>query len=560
MFLHRGRKQRTESYQIICNMKEGADMKKALNGYQFKIVFVILLLLQVFYMVYWGNVKSGFYVDEFFTYDNAHYMSASTPKRVKMYDADYMEYDKWFDLSELKATLTVDKSNSLFNDGLVYNVKALMKKPYMTLLNYVEAAFFEGELDKWSGISMNIVFFAIGQLFLYRLAKKLTNNEAASCIAMSMFGFSGIAVSMVAFVRFYMLVNMWMIIFLYLHALMWTEESFKKNILYEILAMVVLYPAFKNSPLAMIEGASVIALFSVALLVRKRKKQFLFYALPIFAGGFLYIVLFTGYMQIIFHLKDVASGTTGVGVAAVSLVKNLVNLTPENFVSRSVRLINFINDYLFAHVFVFAICAISVLFAIIRKRIYRERLDEGRSFAYCILVGTIVLYFIASVCLGLPEIRYNSFLYPIISIAVVAIATDAASHKRSGRLITIILAIAVCAEIYFTVTIPRVQNSYPEDRAAVESIQQHKGIDHLVVDYKADDRVLYECVAYGDDTTKIMFTRFENCSLESAPDTMLVWQSVNWSAQIVDQLKEAGYTTIEQIAQTHESMVFLCQK
>lgn len=228
--------------------------------------------------------------------------------------------------------------------------------------------------------------------------------------------------------------------------------------------------------------------------------------------------------------------------------------------SRSVRLINFINDYLFAHVFVFAICAISVLFAIIRKRIDRERLDEGRSFAYCILVGTIALYFIASVCLGLPEIRYNSFLYPIISVAVVAIATDAASHKRSGRLITIILAIAVCAEIYFTVTIPRVQNSYPEDRAAVESIQQHKGIDHLVVDYKADDRVLYECVAYGDDTTKIMFTRFENCSLESAPDTMLVWQSVNWSAQIVDQLKEAGYTTIEQIAQTHESMVFLCQK
>lgn len=535
-------------------------MRKSLGRNQYKVIFIILLLLQIFYMIYWGYVKGGFYVDEFFTFDNAHYLSASTPKRVKMYDADYMEYDKWFDLSELKATLTVDQSNSLFNDGVVHNVKAFMKKPYMALLNYVEATFFEGELDKWSGISMNIVFYVIGQIFLFLLTKKITNNEAASFVAMSMYGFSGIAVSMVAFVRFYLLVNMWMIIFLYLHALMWTEENLRKNIVYEILAMAGLYLAFKNSPLAMIEGAGVIALFSVALLVKKRKKQFLFYALPIFIGGFLYITLFTGYMQMLLHLNDVASGNTNVGVAAVSLIRNLVHLTPANFVSRSVRLANFINDYLFGHVFVLAICVMTVLFSIVRKLFYRERLDEGRSFVYCILAGTIVLFSIASVCLGLPEIRYNSFLYPMISVAVAAIATDVAIAKRSGMLITIILVIAVCGEIYFTVTIPRVQNSYPEDRAAVESIQQHKGINHLVVDYKADDRVMYECVAYGDDTTKIMFTRFESCSFEDTPDTMLVWQSVNWSAEVVDELVKAGYTTVEQIAQTHESMVFLCQR
>lgn len=256
-------------------------LKKLLGRNQYKIAFVIILVLQVLYTIYWGHVKSGFYVDEFFTYDNAHYISASTPKRVKLYDADYMEYNKWFELSELKSTLTVDKSNSLFNDGLVYNIKAFMKKPYMALLNYVETIFFAGKLSKWSGISLNIVFFAIGQLFLYMLAQKVTNNDVSSLLVVSMFGFSGIAISMVAFVRFYMLVNMWMIIFLYLHSLMWTENNFKKNIVYEILSMFVLYLAFKNSPLAMIEGAAVIAIFSVALLVRRRKKQFLFYSLPI---------------------------------------------------------------------------------------------------------------------------------------------------------------------------------------------------------------------------------------------------------------------------------------
>lgn len=527
---------------------------------KYKVVFTVLLVLQVFYMIYWGHVKSGFYVDEFFTYDNAHYMSESTPKRVKMYDADDMEYDKWFELSEWKSRLTVDKNNSLLNDSLRHNLKCFMKKPYMTLLNYVETVFFAGELDKWSGISMNILFFAIGQIFLYLLAKKITNHEGASLLAMALFGFSGIAISMVAFVRFYMLVNMWMIIFLYLHILMWTEDNIRKNIVFEILAMAVLYPAFKNSPLAMIEGAAVIVLFSAALIFKKRKRQFLFYALPIFAGGILYVVFFTGYMQILLHINDVADGKTGVGVAAVSLVKNLVNLTPPNFMSRSIRLVNFINDYLFAHVFVLVVFAVGITAVFVRKLYYRERPHENRGFAYFILIGTIVIYFMASVCLGLPEIRYNSFLYPIISVVAAAIITDHTFVGKKEALYMVIFGLAVCMEIYFTASIPRVQNSYPEDKAAIESIRENKGIDNLVVDYKADDRVMYECLAYGDDTTKVMFTRFENSSFEDTPASMLVWQSINWSAEIVDKLEEAGYDTVEQIAQTHESIVFLCRR
>lgn len=535
-------------------------MRKFFDKNKFQAIFAILLFVQVLYMIYWGNVKSGFYVDEFFTFDNAHYMSASTPQRVKLYDADYMEYDKWFDLSELKATLTVEKSNSLFNDGLAYNIKAFMKKPYMALLNYVETVFFEGQLNKWSGISMNILFFAIGQIFLYLLAKKITGSETASLLTTAMFGFSGIAVSMVAFVRFYMLVNMWMIIFIYLHALMWTENNLRKNIVYEILAMAVLYLAFKNSPLAMIEGAAMIALFSIALFFRKRKRQFLFYALPILTGGILYVALCTEYMQILFHLNDVAAGGTGVGVAAVSLVKNLLSLTPGNFVERSVRLVNFINDYLFGHVFVMALFVLCALAAAAGKIFCRELPDESRSFAYIMVVPAIIIYFIASVCLGLGEIRYNSFLYPMISVAVIAIAADIGNTGRRKLTVTVILALTVCLEIYFTVSIPRVQNSYPEDKQGVESVRKNQGIDNIVVDYEADDRVMYECLAYGDDTTRVMFTRFETCDFSEAPDTALVWQSVNWSTDAVDKLKAAGYTVVEQIAQTHESLVFLCQR
>lgn len=531
-------------------------MRKIFKKNKFGAIFAILLLIQILYMIYWGNAKGGFYVDEFFTYDNAHYISASTPKRVKLYDAGYMEYGKWFDVQELKSTLTVDRNISLLNDGIAYNVKAFLKKPYMAVLNCVEAFFYPGELSKWSGISINILFFAIAQIFLYMLAKKITCSDISALLSVAMFGFSGLAISIIAYVRFYMLVNMWMIIFLYLHSLMWTENDLKKNIIYEVFAMAALYLAFRNSPLVVLEGAAVIFLFSISLPARKRKQQFLFYAVPIFAGGILYMALFTGYMQIAFNTGGVAEGS--MGVAAASLVRNLLNLTPANFADRSIVLLHLINDYLFAHAFVAAAVVVLILIAAARRLLKRELLDENRSFAYFMLFGTAVLFFIASVCLKLVEIRYNSFIYPVISVLAVAAATDMAGIKRKGQWVTFVMISAVCAQVYFTATIPRIQNSYPEDRQAVEAIKDNKGIDNLVIDYKADDRVMYECLAYGDDAAKVMFMRFEERDLKNLPDAMLVWQSVNWSAEIVDELKKAGYASVEQIAQTHESMVFLC--
>ncbi len=37
---------------------------------------IVVIAIQLIFMVYWGTQKSGYYVDEFFTYDNAHYLSA----------------------------------------------------------------------------------------------------------------------------------------------------------------------------------------------------------------------------------------------------------------------------------------------------------------------------------------------------------------------------------------------------------------------------------------------------------------------------------------------------
>ena len=524
---------------------------KTVNG---KAVFIALLLLQICYMLYWGNAKGGFYVDEFFSFDNAHYLSASTPKRIKLYDADFMEYGKWFQLSDLKETLAVTKEIALYQDSFGHNIKTLLKSAYNWMLNYVEALFFPGEVNKWSGISINIVLFALCQVFLYFLSSKVSGNSLAALIACAMYGFSGLVVSMVVYVRFYVLANLWMLIFLYLHVLMWEEKNIRKNILYEMIAVLMLFLGYRMSPLAVIMGIGEILCFSVALGIRKRWFQIGYYTVPILLGGTVYAALFTDYLKMFRNPSAAAQG--GYGAAKTSLLVSLVRLTPSSFVTRAVSLFEIINDYLFGHVYVLLLLVVLCIYSVIRE--FRKK--QKRPFVYVVVLGAAVFYFVASVCFHLGTIRYNSFLYPLIVIIISDMISDILDRERTGKVVTILLVIAFIGELYYTVSIPRIQNLYPEEKLQVEIIQKNCGIDNIVVDYQFDDRVMYECLAYGDTDTNVMFVHFDSIDFTDKSDTLLVWQSVNQADEILPYLEEAGYSYVEQIAVTHESKVFLCSK
>ncbi len=525
---------------------------KTING---RNLFITLLILQLLYMLYWGNAKGGFYVDEFFTFDNTHYISASTPKRIKLYDADFMEYNKWIDMEELKGTLTVSSENALYRDSFAYNVKIMVKSTYNWLLNYVEAVFFPGDVNKWSGISINVVLFILCQVFLYLISCKTSGSSRAALFACAMYGFSGLAVSMVVYVRFYMLANLWLLIFLYIHTRMWEEKDFRKNILYEIIAVFVLYLGYLRSPLMVIMGIGVILFFSVSLAVRKKWAQLAYYAVPIFAGGFIYAMLFTDYIKILMDPSAAVQGL-GIGVAKASLIKGVLSLTPSLFITRAVKLVEIINDYLFGHLYVFVLTAVLCIYGIIIG--YRQKLK--RAFIYIVVLGASVFYFIASACFNLGAIRYNSFLYPFIALLVADMISDAFDRGRAGMMVTALFVIVLLGELYYTASIPRIQNLYPEEKEQVENIKNNSGINNIVIDYHFDDRVMYECLAYGDADTKVMAMYFDEVDFTDKGNELLVWQTVNQSDEILPYLEHAGYSYVEQIAVTHESKVFLCKK
>lgn len=545
---------------------------KRINMKPEKFFFVVLLMIQCLYMVYWGNQKGGYYVDEFFSYDNAHYISASTPDRVKLYDADYMEYNQWFPVSELKSTLTVQREEALFHDSFSYNVNRLIKgdgHAYTSILNYVEAIFFDGELNWWSAISLNIIFFIGTQFFLYALVMRISRRRSTALLAMAMYGFCGMAVSMLVYVRFYMYATMLVTLFTYLHVRMWEDASHKKNILWEILSLPVLYLAFGLSPLCAGYGGALIFCFTVGLLICRRWLQAAYYAVPILGGGGLYAYFKTDYVDIFFNPQGTLESGK-LGAAASSLAENLATLNLYSVRGRIVDFSHIVCRFLFGHaviVVVFLVIFLAAVLLHIRERhksIQNREMPSEETGSYemkamaCILTGTVLIYAMISVALALTAIRYNSFIFPELAACSVLLVTMWGKERQSRWIITGILSVAIAGEVFFTCSIPRVENLYREDKPGVQAIREHLGIDSVVVDYKWDDKVMYECLAYTDENTQVMFVTDQNADYAGlGRDTILLWQTVNRGLDVMDDILESGYTGIEEIGRTHESVVYL---
>lgn len=522
------------------------------------LIFGILLIIQCAYMIFWGTQKSGYYVDEFFTYDKAHYISESTPNREKLYDAEFLEYEKWYDVPEIKNTLMVKREEALMQDSFLYNVYAFTQKwPYMALLNYVEAIFFEGKLSWWSAISLNIVLFALNQVVLFLLAKRVCKDQTMALLAGVMYGFCGMAASMVVYVRFYMYVTFLMTLFAYIHVLMWEGEKHWKNIILEIVSLPILYIAYRTSPLAGIYGIAIIGCFSLGLLLSRKWKQALYYILPIGVGGILYLALKTNYLEILMNPhKAIASDS--MNVATQSLINGLLTLNLNEIINRSNIFMQIVNRYLFGHVVIlilYIILFVGIVICLVKNKEKREY--KGSSFLG-ILFGSVLVYAIMSICFDLSTTRYNSFIFPAVALCCIGVI-NCLLDKNKNKVVLIITGLLI-GEVLFTVRVPRVENLYLDDREGVIAIQQHKGINSVVVDYHWDDDVMYECLAYTDEDKKVMFTAYGDTDYDKLGDTVLVWRSANKDERVIQDLLDAGYTYIDEIAQTHVSVVYLCKR
>ncbi len=174
----------------------------------FPWLMILLLILQLGTAAYFGAQKQGFHYDEYYSY-----YSSNVTYRLLPTDRE------WKDVDEIRSEFAV-LPGGRFQYGMVTLMQTFdVHPPVYYLLLHTVCSLFPGSFSKWTGIGLNLFFFALCYILLARLALCLTGGDRRlTFMACLLFGFNPGIISGVTFIRMYMLLTVFLLLLTYLHA------------------------------------------------------------------------------------------------------------------------------------------------------------------------------------------------------------------------------------------------------------------------------------------------------------------------------------------------------
>lgn len=387
----------------MTNMKERDILKK----WTYKKSLIVLLLIQLMFMVFWGNAKKGFFVDELWSYGlaNSYY-------HPHIFSDEALE-DKWVDEEYLSGYITVGEGERFCYDSVIYNMSNDAHPPVYFMVLHTVCSLFPGTFSKWYGIIPNMLYFLMAQLLLYRLSGKIFKNKWLALLPCAAWGFSSAAISFVLFIRMYMLSTMCGLLTLNLHLDLMEKSQEKRPVLMWFAVLAISFLGYMCHYFYFIFAFFLSAFYMLFLLVRKNWKKMAWYASAMGGSLLLTALVFPAAYVNLFGNQYTQNAASNVSVIdfLYKLYQYVKIVTKDLFINSSILLA----------VIILVVLAALVLF--IRKTMknkqYRERQSVNIWF-FWMCAGTVICYFVLSVKIA-PSYsnRYVSTLYPLIFLLLI---------------------------------------------------------------------------------------------------------------------------------------------
>ena len=242
----------------------------------FGVMVVILGILITSICIYAGNRSAGLEGDEVFSYISA--TSNGGFKKVCFLE-DQTLYEGQYFYNSLSAT-----EEERFNIPMVVKNQEMDTHPplFYILLNFV-CSFFPGVYSRWFGIGLNIILLFAVWVGLFLLLDLFLKNKYMALILSAIFCCSRLSVSMVLFIRMYVLLmacflfQSWYHLVLLKRSETQTDMFCAKNVWkqYLLLAFITLAGALTHYYF-LVYQLMISMLYIVVLLKKKEKKQIIY--------------------------------------------------------------------------------------------------------------------------------------------------------------------------------------------------------------------------------------------------------------------------------------------
>lgn len=420
---------------------------------EFLFLFAILLL-QIGLMIYFGFRKEGLFLDELWTFNlaNGYFFPMLSDA------SDY--YNQWLSGTFFHEALTVTKPFAF--DSVFYNQSADVHPPLYYMIIHFICSLTIGEYSKWHGIVPNIVFFALSQILLFVLTKKISNESRLAILVCLIYGFSLGAISTCLSIRMYMLLTFICLFVTYVHYnyLVLVEKSgnsFSKMEMKALMTISLTYMLGFLSHYYFVIYAFFFSLFFLLVLcVFFDRKRAFNYVISTFFGIFGAVAVFPACLN---HIL-------GSGYRGVEAFNNLQR------VSTGTRLQNFLYFLnvetgsvwiVFISLMVIVIYVLAVRIATNKQRIVFESITIGenitfkltveRMFLLILSLAVVMTFSLIAKVAAFEASRYIWNLYPITVLLMTLFSWSLFSFILNKSISTVIVGL-----IFIVIMVPNIRS------------------------------------------------------------------------------------------------------
>ncbi len=513
--------------------------------------YIIIILLQILVIVYWANIKTNYHVDELYSMGYASNFTGVGDKAQYITTSPEFSFNKWTDNSEFKKYLIVSEEEGVFGTTLTEFIsRAITGRNYMALLNIAHSIAGYQQVSAVPGLVLNIIFYIITEIALISLMRKLKMDEYVILLAGSMFGFSGYMIGMAEYIRFYMLVIMFMLLMLNCFFKLWNADSWDRIIGYEIIIMLLEYLSFKDSEFAIPFFGAFMLCFMLALIATKKWKQTVSFGV-ICLCGILYVFVTQDLIQTLIdpvgnisehgvyadasmNIRNVSITTlrgyftwlndlletqyvsshllTYLLIAAITMLLIIsVRKEADNLLNKRTKGIRSITVIMFV-----IWCAIFAASAILKQGSFisiivltvialvgvgealglelpkRKLIISSETVFICVLVGETIIFTLFDALCRYEIWRY--YCYGFVSISIIAWyfvdrALKVKELQSVKRKLAVILTVFVVINALLPFDTRKIENMYEDEKAFVESVRENQNLDVVLISEVEDGTV-----------------------------------------------------------------------
>lgn len=522
------------------------------------LILAVIVALQCGAMFYWASRKSGFFIDEYYTFEYVQNINDHKDHIEYLINSPMWKVEEWLPVEELKTRYTIEEGESVLDLPLFKSVKKFFfDRNYMWIINVLETCFGNGNPPKWICISFNVVVWILFQFLLfYFMSGSLGLDRRTSLLAVTMWGFSPVVMGFAVFCRFYSWTFLLFLSVLVLHKIMWDSTSHKKNLLIEALAFLLLYLAFKNSELFFVLGGALVFFFTIGLIARKRYVQSLYYFVPVTVVGLYYVWKETPLFKMLFNLSLYsASGHYTESEHASFILDSSWLEKLEAMIGSAKSFGDNVSGSPYLSLIEIALLAALFLSAKGKK----WRLFDG---FYLIVAGTMIVFWLFCGIGGFVYTRYHSFMFLLVVILIWTLFDKLARNNRFSKLAYGIACCLVLAGAVTSFHRRDIDYVYEKFKPSIECVAQYRDLDAVVHYHQnVNSNAYYSADMLSDQSSVFPICRLPSSGLlPELPDKFLYWASRGSTSQkVLELIEERGYT-LDLLCDTYISIVYLCDK